>query len=364
MQPRPSAETSRRSECALLHRVSLVRVDHDLDRLALVHRAVAVRHAVEVRRAVEDAAGLDPALEDVGQQLLDVRARGRRAAGDGDVVEERRAASSGSPRAAARRRGRPRRRGGRCRAPSSTDWSCPTHSSTECAPRPPVSSRTRSTASSPRSLTTSVAPNSCASAIRSGWRPRTMICSAPSRFAAITPQSPTAPSPTTADGLARADPRGEGRVVAGSHHVGQREQRRHQRVVLADRQHDERAVGLRDAHGLALAAVDVVGAVPAAVEARGVQSLAAEDAGAVGPEERRDDEVAGLDRADVGADGLDDADELVAHAAAGLARAPSVVRPEVAAADRGAGDADERVGRLDQVGVGDVLDRGRRRRRT
>ncbi len=33
---------------------------------------------------------------------------------------------------------------------------------TECAPNPPVSSRTRSTASSPRSLTTSVAPNSFA----------------------------------------------------------------------------------------------------------------------------------------------------------------------------------------------------------
>ena len=36
---------------------------------------------------------------------------------------------------------------------------CPTHSRTECAPRPPVSSRTRSMPASPRSLTTSVAPN-------------------------------------------------------------------------------------------------------------------------------------------------------------------------------------------------------------
>ena len=77
----------------------------------------------------------------------------------------------------------------------------PTHSSTECTPRPPVSSRTRSTASSPRSLTTSVAPKSLASAIRSGWRPRMKICSAPSRLAAITPHRPTAPSPTTATSL-------------------------------------------------------------------------------------------------------------------------------------------------------------------
>ena len=34
------------------------------------------------------------------------------------------------------------------------DWSSPTHSRTEWTPSPPVSSRTRSTASSPRSLTT------------------------------------------------------------------------------------------------------------------------------------------------------------------------------------------------------------------
>ncbi|HEX2086484.1 MAG TPA: hypothetical protein VHF89_12430 [Solirubrobacteraceae bacterium] len=74
----------------------------------------------------------------------------------------------------------------------------PTHSSTECTPSPPVSSRTRSTASSPRSDTTSVAPYSRASAMRSGWRPMMMICSAPSRLAAMTAHSPTAPSPTTA----------------------------------------------------------------------------------------------------------------------------------------------------------------------
>src|SRR5712691_1823878 len=80
----------------------------------------------------------------------------------------------------------------------SIDCSRPTHSRTEWTPKPPVSSRTRSTASLPRSLTTSVAPNSCASAIRSGWRPRMMIRSAPRRFAAITPHRPTAPSPTTA----------------------------------------------------------------------------------------------------------------------------------------------------------------------
>ena len=98
------------------------------------------------------------------------------------------------------------------------------------------------------------------------------------------------------DRLAGRDPGRDGGVVAGSHHVGQRQQRGHERVVLADRQRDEGAVCLRDAHGFALAAVDVVEAVAAAVQACALQPLAAEDAGAVRPQERRDDEVAGLDR--------------------------------------------------------------------
>ena len=83
---------------------------------------------------------------------------------------------------------------------------------------------------------------------------------------------------------------------------------------------DERAVGQRDAHRLALTAVELVAAPEAAVQAGRLQALAAELAGAVGPGERRDDEVAGLDRPHVGADVLDDADELVPHAAAGLGR--------------------------------------------
>lgn len=64
--------------------------------------------------------------------------------------------------------------------------------------KPSVYSRTRSTPSAPRSATTSVAPNSRARSVRPSWRPRITICSAPRRLAAMTPQRPTAPSPTTA----------------------------------------------------------------------------------------------------------------------------------------------------------------------
>jgi hypothetical protein len=56
-------------------------------------------------------------------------------------------------------------------------------------------------------------------------------------------------------------------------------------------------------------------------------------------------------------DGLDDADCLVPHPTAGLAnRRESPVRPKIAAADAGAADGDERVGRLNSLGIRDVLD--------
>ena len=82
---------------------------------------------------------------------------------------------------------------------------------------------------------------------------------------------------------------------------------------------DERAVGERHAHALALPAVGepaeaVVAAPPAAVQARRRDAVAAVDAGVVAHVERGDHEVARLDDLHVVADRLDDADELVADA--------------------------------------------------
>ena len=59
-----------------------------------------------------------------------------------------------------------------------------------------------------------------------------------------------------------ADAGGDGAVVAGGHHVGQRQQRRQQRGVGGHRQLHQGAVGVRDADGFALPAVDAVEAVP------------------------------------------------------------------------------------------------------
>ena len=170
---------------------------------------------------------------------------------------------------------------------------------------------------------------------------------------------PTEPDSAVSDDghrLAGTDLRAESRVVPGRHHVREREQRRHQLVVGADRKDNERSVRLWDTDRFALSAVHAVEAVPPAVQAGGLQPGAAEDAGAVRPDERRDDEVALLERAHVRADVLDDADELVPHAPAVLVRLHRLVRPQIAAADRRARDANDGVGSLDEACVGDVLD--------
>ncbi len=78
------------------------------------------------------------------------------------------------------------------------DSCVPTHSRTESAPTPPVNSLTRSIPAAPRSATMSVAPKSRANSCRLLCRLITMMRSARISFAARTPISPTAPSPTTA----------------------------------------------------------------------------------------------------------------------------------------------------------------------
>src|SRR5581483_3369350 len=66
-----------------------LRPDHNLERLALVHRPVTVGHPVKVCDEVEDAARIDPALKNIRQQFLDVSANRRGAAAYGNVVIKR-----------------------------------------------------------------------------------------------------------------------------------------------------------------------------------------------------------------------------------------------------------------------------------
>jgi hypothetical protein len=61
----------------------LLKLDHHLDRFAVVHRALAVGHVVEFDNAVEHAAGFDPPVEDIRQQLFNTR---ERAPGPGDLM--------------------------------------------------------------------------------------------------------------------------------------------------------------------------------------------------------------------------------------------------------------------------------------
>src|SRR5208283_2878380 len=50
------------------------RLDHDLEGLALIHCPIPIGYLAQTDYAVEDAARLNAALADVGQQLLDVGA--------------------------------------------------------------------------------------------------------------------------------------------------------------------------------------------------------------------------------------------------------------------------------------------------
>lgn len=69
-------------------------------------------------------------------------------------------------------------------------------------------------------------------------------------------------------GLPRADPGGDGRMVARPHDIRKGQERGHQRVVLTDRQHEEGAVRLGDPQGFGLRSVDVARAEESSVDAR------------------------------------------------------------------------------------------------
>ncbi len=143
-------------------------------------------------------------------------------------------------------------------------------------------------------------------------------------------------------------------VVAGTVHVGERQQRRQQRGVRRDRQLHQRAVGERNTDRPGLTAAHT-GCVPEpAVTAGGLQALAAEVAGVVLPRERGHDQVTGLDGGHVLAGLFDEAEELVAHRRALLGNRHAVVRVQVAAAHAGQHDPDEGVGGLLQDRVGHV----------
>src|SRR5688572_8817067 len=89
------------------------------------------------------------------------------------------------------------------------DSCVPTHSRTESAPTPFVSCLMRSTPSSPRSVTVSVAPNSRASCCRDACRLMAMTRSAPICFADNTPSNPTAPRDVLGHQCIRFRHRGE-----------------------------------------------------------------------------------------------------------------------------------------------------------
>jgi hypothetical protein len=156
----------------------------------------------------------------------------------------------------------------------------PTHSSTASTPWPLVSFLTSSTPSPPEARTMSVAPNPAPRSVGVPAHQDDLLGA--QAFGCQHRAQPHRAVADDRDAHAGPDLRSDGGVVAGAEHVGKRHQRRQQRRVRRDRQLHQRPGGLRDPHGLALAAVHVVEAVAAAVRAGGLQAAAAPEAGVVG----------------------------------------------------------------------------------
>src|SRR5262245_13230990 len=92
------------------------------------------------------------------------------------------------------------------------------------------------------------------------------------------------------------------------------------------------------------------------MNAGGREPLRTELARAIGGRKWHDHHVTTFDAADLAADRLHDADGFMANALADIAFGQLFEWPEVAAADAGAHDAQDRVGRFHDRRVRDVFD--------
>src|SRR5829696_6968254 len=153
--------------------------------------------------------------------------------------------------------------------------------------------------------------------------------------------------------LARTGLGRHGAKPAGAEHVGSRKQAGDHVLRRQARRRYEGAVGQRDAGVLCLCAGGSTG-LP--VDARRMVTGPADLAGVVGGEERSDDELARLDQTYLAADLLDDADVLMAHRGRPVDRLDAAVGPEVRAAHAADRQSDAGVGRLDDRRVGTLLE--------
>ena len=136
--------------------------------------------------------------------------------------------------------------------------------------------------------------------------------------------------------------------MTGTQDIGQRRQAGDHRRVRGDTDREKRAIGQRDPHELALAAIRrhalaVRRTPPAAVHAGGGHPIAAVHAGAVAHVERCDHEITRLHDPDPAADLLDHPDELVPHLPRRGNRGDTPEGPQVGPAHAGRDHSHDRV---------------------
>jgi len=329
----------------------LRRVDHHLERGALIHRGVAIGGLLELHCLVEDEAGVDGSVEHCGQQLLNVSASGRNATGEGHVLAEEAAA--------------PDRRILILGNTYTTDHTAGTNDPEGLLVRgheaDSFKNRVASRAAGEFAHVSDAFFASLGYDIRSSER------DAKVGACLVTPHeddalgthllcgehSEEADSSVTddGDGLAWRDACLVGRVPPGGVDVREGEESGVLRLVDGAGNLHEGAVGEGHAHGFGLAAGDSTVAPIPTVDARGLQPFEAELAGSVGVGKGGDDEVADLEGGDILTQLFDHADEFVADGASIRIRWHGMERVQIAATHARAGDANDRVSALDELRV-------------
>jgi hypothetical protein len=146
--------------------------------------------------------------------------------------------------------------------------------------------------------------------------------------------------------------------MTGSHNVAERYAYIELIGVVCDcfRHLHQRTIGIRNAHELCLPAISMFIPEEADVRAGRLQPLTAEFAGIVTPGKGCDHRLAGADVQDLRAYFFNDADELVAYLASQARFGDAPIKPKIRTTDGGSSNTDDRIARLLNGRIGDVLE--------
>src|SRR6516165_1341538 len=156
--------------------------------------------------------------------------------------------------------------------------------------------------------------------------------------------------------LSWCHPRDDRGMVSSAHHVRQREQRWHKRIVCVRADWKESSIRQRNSYRFGLCSSDLCSTEKSAMDTRRLKPVVAKHACAVGERERHDNEITAFNRSNICTDVFDHTYRFVPHYASSVAALHFLIWPQIAPANARARDANESVGWLDDLRIGHVLD--------